>query len=105
MAKNKILLWSLADAFGVLVYIVLVALFMNSAEKVFPRMNEILGPIVILLLFVLSAAVTGSLVLGRPVLAYLDGSKKEATIMFLYTLGWLLLFLILFLTVNCAFHA
>lgn len=40
--------------------------------------NTVFIPIAMLLLFVFSAALTGSLVLGRPVMWYVDGKKKEA---------------------------
>ena len=43
-----------------------------------------------LLLFVLSAAITGSLVFGRPALMFLGGQKTEAVSFLLYTLAWLL---------------
>lgn len=44
-----------------------------------------------LLLLILSATVTGSLVLGRPILWYLDGKKKEAVSLFVATVGFLFL--------------
>ena len=48
-----------------------------------------------LLLFVCSAAITGSLVLGKPVMLYLDNKKPEAIKFFLKTIGWLFLILIM----------
>lgn len=99
MGKNKIVSWSLVDACGTLIYITLIDLFFNNAKYIFPHDNSFFIPIAILTLFVLSAAITGSLVLGRPVLMYLDGHKKEAVQLFLYTLAWFALFLLLFLPV------
>ena len=40
-----------------------------------------------LMLFVFSAAVTGSLIFGQPVLWYLDGKKKDALTLLTYTLA------------------
>ena len=52
-------------------------------------MDNFLGPVAFLLLFVLSAAITGALILGRPVVLYLENRKLEAVKLFLYTVGWL----------------
>lgn len=46
---------------------------------------------VMLLLFVFSAALTGALIFGRPILWYLDGKKREAILLFFYTLGCVLI--------------
>lgn len=66
-----------------------VSLIMRNGEKIFGKMENFLGPIAFLLLFVLSASVVGALVLGRPILLYLDGFKKEAVKLFGYTVSWL----------------
>lgn len=48
-----------------------------------------------LLLFVISATVTGFLILGKPITLYLDGAKKEAFRFLAMTVGWLAAFLVL----------
>lgn len=48
--------------------------------------DTIFAPIIMLMLFVFSAAITGSLVLGRPILWYIDGKKKEAVHLLFSTL-------------------
>lgn len=80
-------------ALGTALYVVLVALFLNGLSIIFRGKpdNEILAPIAMLLLFVLSASITGSLVLGRPILWYLDGKKKDAITLFVATIGFLFL--------------
>ena len=83
--KLKALIHALATG----VYITLIALFMQNGEKLFGKVDNLLAPIAFLLLFVLSAAVTGLLVLGKPILMYLEGKKKEAVKLFLYTVCWL----------------
>jgi hypothetical protein len=84
-------------ALGEVAYIGLVALLMSSAERFFGNApdNKILAPITFLLLFVLSAAVSGALILGKPVLMYVEGKKKEALALFGFTLFWLFIFFVL----------
>ena len=84
----------LLHAIGVAAYVALVALLPQHAERLFGgHEHKLMFPIMFLLLFVISAAITGTLVLGRPVLAYLDGRKSEAITIFLATIGWLLVLL------------
>lgn len=80
---------SLGHALLVAVYVSLVASIMNHGSTWFGQKDTAWTPVAVLMLFVLSAAITGSLVLGRPVLMYLDGKKKEAVQFFGYTIGWL----------------
>jgi len=84
-------LMSFLHALAVLIYVVLVALLMNNGEKLFGSMTGIWGPVAMLLLFTVSAAVTGLLVLGRPIYLFLNGNKKEALQFLFYTLGWLVI--------------
>jgi hypothetical protein len=53
------------------------------------RTNAILAPITLLLLFVVSATITGFLIIGKPAQLYVDGKKKEALVLFSYTLAFL----------------
>jgi len=70
------------------VYVIAVAFFMYSANQAkFGSENTILIPMVLLLLFVFSASLTGFLILGRPALWYIDGKKKEALSLLANTLG------------------
>lgn len=94
MKKNPII-YALGCALGETAYILLVALLIKDGEKIFGNNTGILGIILSLLLLVVSAAISGALVLGKPILLYLEGKKKEAVNFFRFTLGWLLLFLVL----------
>ncbi len=87
--KNNTIVHSLGHAVLVGVYVSLVASVMNHGSKWFGQTDTAWTPVAVLMLFVLSAAITGTLVLGRPVLMYLDGQKKEALQFFGYTLVWL----------------
>jgi Trk-type K+ transport system membrane component len=95
MKRSNYILRSLANALGTVVYVILVALFMFNGKNLFDKTDNFLMPVFMLLLFILSASVTGLLVLGKPVLMYLDNLKKEAVIMLLSTLGWIAVFLII----------
>ncbi len=92
---SKLFLISILNSLGVLVYVSLVVTFMSNAEKIFGSKNNSLTGIIILLLFILSALITASLVLGRPVLYYLDSKKPEAIKLLLYTMGDLFLLFII----------
>ena len=78
-------------ALGVLVYIFLISLLMINGDKLFGEVEGFVGMMGFLLLFVFSATVVGGLVLGKPLMLYLDKDRKEATQMLFYTVGWLLI--------------
>ena len=96
---RKVFGWALIDSLGTAAYIMAIVLFISSFEKVISGIEEtILIPVFMLMFFVFSAAFTGSLVLGRPILWYFDGKKKEAVLLFISTLIILfILILIIFL--------
>ncbi|MCL5435771.1 MAG: hypothetical protein M1275_01695 [Patescibacteria group bacterium] len=80
---------SLFSALGVFAYVLVVALIMTHANQWFGTSDNFWTPVVVLMLLVLSVAVVGILIFGKPVLMYLDGMKKEAWTLLLYTIGWL----------------
>lgn len=88
------MLKGLLNAVGVGVYVFFVSLIMRNGEQIFGKMDKLLGPVAFLMLFVLSAAITGSLVLGQPILLYVENRKTEAVKLFLFTLASL--FIIIF---------
>lgn len=90
---------SLASSFGVLVYIVLVSSIMQNGDRIFGKEDNWLSPIAFLLLFTLSALVVGSLMLGKPVLLFLDGKKKEAVSIFTASIICMAVFTIIFLSI------
>lgn len=89
--KQKVLFHSLLHAILAFLYVSGVAWIMQNGERLFGEFNSFFGPVLFLLLFVLSATIMGTLVLGRPILLYLDGSKSEALKFFGFTVGWLFL--------------
>ena len=90
MTKKNLIARAFINALGVAVYVTALAWFMTSLEKWFesdPR--TWLAPAFFLILFIISASITGSLVLLKPILLYVEGEKKNALYLFLYTLLFL----------------
>lgn len=59
-------------------YVGLVALLITSFERAGKEPDSALGPMLFLLLLVISAAVTSFTVLGQPAMWYVDGKKNDA---------------------------
>ncbi len=79
---------AIVNALTTVIYVAAVASFIfYGSQGKFGSNKTILIPIVMLLLFVFSAALTALLIFGRPALLYLDGKKKEALQLLTYTLG------------------
>jgi hypothetical protein len=91
MPNSKLILHSFLFSLGVVAYVFLVVLVMTHGDTLFGATNNLLGPLAILLLFTVSAAITGLLVFGRPIYLFLNGMKKEAITLALYTIGFLFL--------------
>ncbi len=99
MVKKGILKYAAVQAAIALGYIALVAVFMANGEKLFGKQEGMLLMTAILLLLVLSVAIMGVVIFGRPIMWYLNGLKKEAITLTLYTLGFLLIAAIIFFVV------
>jgi len=92
MSKTKLILISLGQALAVFAYILLVVEIITTMGNLSPNEKPgLLQPVAFLLLFVLSAAITGLLVLGKSITLYLDNLKKEAVELFGWTIGCLAL--------------
>ncbi len=68
-------------------YIGLISLFFYYGSSLFGPDDNVLMPMAMLSLFVLSAAIMGYLFLYRPVLMYLEGNKAAALSFFFKTIG------------------
>lgn len=97
--NTKLLKTATINSLGTAIYIAAVAFWMTNAEKAVGRANGVLGGASILLLFTLSALVVGNLVIGKPIMLYLEGSKKEAVSLLAYTIGILAAITIIFFAV------
>ena len=80
---------AIINSIGVFVYVAIVATIMNNAEKLFGKTDTVATSIGFLMLFTLSAGIVGSLIVGKPIFMYLDGKKKEAVGLLVWTLGCL----------------
>lgn len=99
--KDNMNLWRRAtiNSIGTAIYIAIVAILMTNAEHLFGAATGVLGGVAILLLFTLSALIVGTLILGKPLMMYLDGNKKESVKLLLLTVLILAIITIVFLGV------
>jgi hypothetical protein len=96
MTNSTLIKWGAVHAFGVLAYVSLLATFFNQANSWFGQADQkIVTPVAALMLFVFSALVTGGLVLGKPIMLYLDGHKKEGVKLLFFTGLGLFVFMVL----------
>jgi hypothetical protein len=96
MPKTSIIKYALANGLWTALYVILIGGFFFSAKSIFGNgPDNALIPMAMLLLFVFSAALTGALVLGRPILWYIEGRKSDAVKLFTYTLAVLFVVMIL----------
>lgn len=84
---GKINMTALKDALLTALYVVAIGtvLYFGGQAKI-GRENSFLVPISILLMLVCSASITGYLMVGKPILLYIDGKKKEAISLLAHTL-------------------
>lgn len=94
MKKSEYLVKSFISAAGVFVYVSFVAWLGFNNQAIFGKQISFLVPLFMLLLFVISASITGLLVLGKPIHLYMNGLKKEAFVLLFATLAWLTVFLV-----------
>lgn len=98
---NKLVSRSFFNALGTAVYITALAEIFFNIQRIFGnKPDNVTDPIIVLMVFVISAAVTGGLVLGKPVLMYLDNQKADAIRLFIYTVCWLVLGVVILFLFN-----
>jgi hypothetical protein len=97
--QNKNPIWhSLGHAVLVVLYVAAVGQIMFHGGQIFGNRDTWLTPIAVLLLFIVSATITGGLVLARPALLYFNGQKEEGLKFLGYTIMWLFILTILVFT-------
>lgn len=94
--KNPIIKYAALHALGAAIYISLIAILMNSAGKILGPDKTVLPGIAFLLTFVISAAVMGLTIFGRPIMWYLNGKKNEGIKLAIYTILFLAIIAIIF---------
>lgn len=91
MPTSKIIKNALLNTLAATAYIALVATLLKNGGKLVGQDDNAFSAIAFLLLFVFSVVVMGVTLLGKPILWYLDGFKKESVSLIFYTLGFLFL--------------
>ena len=92
LSYNTVGRWVWNYSLIVVAYVIAIAALMLYSQNMFGQMKGVLSGIAFLLLFVISTAIIGFLIFGKPILMYLDNKKKEAIYLFTCTIGWLILF-------------
>lgn len=90
MKNSKLLFWAMVDSLGIFVYVSAVSFVMFNSQNLFGKIDNFTGPLMFLLLFVVSAVITGALFLGRPAYLYLNGFKEQGIKLFFSTLAFLI---------------
>jgi hypothetical protein len=92
---KNILRSAITNSVATALYIVFVVSVMNYTGHQNFEGPEVLIGVGMLMLFVFSAALTASLVFGKPVLLYLEGKKKEAVSLVAYTLFFFFIIMVI----------
>ena len=93
MKLSDFILKSFINALGVFIYVLAVAWTLFNVKELFGEPPGLFIPVFMLLLFIISATITGLLVLGKPIVLYLNNHKKAALTLLLATVAWLIIFL------------
>ena len=88
------------QALGLVIYCGLVGLLFWQGDTWFGPMLSFLGPVLFLVLFVVSALISALIVLGHPFILFWEKKKTiEALKLVIYTIGWLIFFILLIILV------
>lgn len=107
MKKSRIFLTGLYQALGLIAYVILVVLLLNWLSLTFNNKLVANNPVfiaVFLLIFVLSALITGSIVLAYPIILFTKKMYKEAWWILIFTVLWIIFYIIIFLTVSLVIY-
>jgi len=97
MSKQKFVLSGFCSMVGLFAYVTLVGFIMSRFDKLPDQAPGLLLPTTILMLFVFSALVSSSIVLGYPGWLYFEGRKKESLFAFVSVALWIFLALVILL--------
>lgn len=93
---NKSLLFkAFRNTTGAVAYIFLVSQIMSHGDQLFGKGDNSFTPFAVLLLFSLSAAVVGGLIVGQSIFLFLENKKKESIKALIYAIGWLAMYTII----------
>ncbi len=99
MKSPKII--ALVQVLGLVAYVALFASFANTVPEALglDNLNRIFQMMIFLLVFVLSALISSSLILGYPLLLLFRGEKNTAVKIILWCVVWIVIALLIFLGV------
>jgi len=88
------------QASGLVTYILIVSIFLNNIDNIFHNnIGEYMAPILMLLLFIISAVISASLVLGKAGVLFWEKKYSEAFSLLGWTMGWGVFYFLLLLTI------
>ena len=96
----------LLEAAGLTCYIVFIVLCMNflsGPDGYLSAQNEILAGIVMLMMFVVSALVSASIILAYPAALFLNNKRGAAVKIVIWSIAWLVIFEAVFLVAGAFF--
>jgi hypothetical protein len=98
--KPTILFQAFLQASGLVLYIILLTAFFNYVTPVFNNINaQYYAPIIMLLLFVFSAVISGLLVLGRAGYLFWEKKYKKSFILLGLTVFWIFFYFLLIICI------
>ncbi len=80
------------NTLGAAFYIFLVSQVMSHGNQLFGKEDNFFTPFVVLLLFSLSAVIVGGLIVGLPVILFIEKKEGDGLKALFYSIGWLALF-------------
>jgi|SRR5665647_1519499 len=107
MKKSRLFLTGLYQSLGLIAYVMLVVFLLNWLSSTFGNKTVGNNPLFIaifLLVFVLSALITGSIVLAYPIILFTRKMFKEAWWVLIFTVLWIIFYVIIFLTVSLVIY-
>ncbi len=100
--KTNLFLIGFLQSLGVIIYCALVGGFFRLADKFFAAPPGFLGVVLMLVFLVFSVAVSGAIVFGYPAYLALNNRIKEALLLLVYTLLYILGFVIVIVIIITA---
>lgn len=97
--KRAPALIALVESLGLTAYVAVFALLVRGAQSWLRpgAIHPVTATILFLLVFVVSALICGSIVLGYPLLLFFEGKKKLAVEIVILTIAWLIAIAAVFL--------
>lgn len=104
LEKYSLKVAGLIQASGVFLYCLFIGIIFFKAVDWFGKMNNYIGPVLMLSLLSVSVLICALLTFGYPIILFWEEKKtKEAITLVAYTTAWMALYVILLMTVLIIF--